>query len=250
MRLHSQAAAWAALALPLLSSPMAALAGPADQVYSPIVVERERELEFKAGTLKQRDGTRLDAQSLSLGWGVTSWWFTELAAKWHKEPGQNHGFDAWEWENRFQLLETGSHAFELGLLLEIERPSARSEGYELRWGPLLQVDFSDKLQGNLNLLVEKHYRSSEPSPAELGYQWQLKWRAQPAFEFGAQGLGALGPWRHWQPRAEQTHLAGPALFGRVRLAPGTALKYSAGLLFGLNQSSPRTQLRWLAEFEF
>ena len=33
-------------------------------------------------------------------------------------PGESHGFDAWEWENKFQLIETGKYPVDIGLLLE------------------------------------------------------------------------------------------------------------------------------------
>lgn len=70
----------------LLRAP-AVMAGPADYVSSPIVEEGEREIEFKTGTAKSRDGTRETQYSVGLGLGVTSWWSTEFSAKWHKEPG-------------------------------------------------------------------------------------------------------------------------------------------------------------------
>jgi len=83
---------------------------------------------------------------------ATSWWFTELYAKWHHEPGAPSAFDAWEWENKFQLTETGKYPVDVGFLLEIERPKDRSEGYEYKWGPLLQSEFG-LWQANLNLLI-------------------------------------------------------------------------------------------------
>ncbi|MEO5696979.1 MAG: hypothetical protein ABIQ60_07580 [Burkholderiaceae bacterium] len=93
-------------------------------------------------------------------------------------------------------------------------------------------------------------RSSTGGDTELGYQWQLKYRWRPALEVGFQGFGAVGPWRHWEPAAEQPHVAGPALFGRVGLGERQAIKYNAGLLFGLSDAAPRTTLRIQAEYEF
>ncbi len=226
------------------------MAGASDYVITPIVEQGEREIDFKAGTAKLRDGTRANKESLGFGWGATSWWFTELYAVWHKEPGERHGFDAWEWENKFQLTETGRYPVDVGFLFEIERPKDRSEGYELRWGPLLQTEFGSRVQANLNLLLEKHVRASQPSRAELGYQWQVKYRWQPSLEFGAQGFGALGPWRDGSPSSEQSHIAGPAVFGRIRVGERQVVKYNAGLLFGLNDGAPRNTFRLQAEYEF
>ena len=227
-----------------------ARAGAADYVFTPIVEEGEREIDFKAGSAKLRDGTRSSAESIGLGWGATSWWFTEVYAKWHKEPGESHGFDAWEWENRFELTETGKYPADVGLVLEIERPKDRSEGYEYRWGVLVQSDLDERFQANVNLLLEKHVRTSTAGPAELGYQWQLKHRWRPAFEFGLQGFGAVGPWNNWAASSQQSHVAGPAWFGRLGLGGRQAIKYNAGVLFGLNNGAPRTTLRAQAEYEF
>ena len=243
-------AALSALALSSFTFAPAAFAGPSDDVISAIVEEGEREIDFKAGRAASRDGTRASAASIGFGWGAKSWWFTELYAIWHRDSGERTRFDAWEWENHFQFTETGRYPVDVGLLLEIERPPERSEGYEYRWGPLLQADLGTLWQANLNLLIEKRIRASEPSKAELGYQWQLKYRWRSALEFGAQGLGDVGPWNRWEPHAEQPHRAGPALFGRVKVGERQAVKYNAALLMGLTDAAPRRTLRVQAEFEF
>ena len=79
-------------------------AGPSDYVLTPNVEQGEKEIDLKAGTSKARDGSRQNKESIGFGYGVTSSWFTEVYAIWHKEPGDRHGFDAWEWENKFQQI--------------------------------------------------------------------------------------------------------------------------------------------------
>ena len=249
MHTVKQAGALVALALSSFLSARPAAAAPSDYVVTPIVEEGELEIDFKAGTRKLRDGTRESAWSIGFGYGATSWYFTELYAKWHHEPGQQSAFDAWEWENRFQLTETGKYPIDVGFLLEIERPKDRSEGYEYRWGPLLQSEFG-LWQANLNVLIEKHIRAAETEKAELGYQWQLKYRWKPSLEAGVQGFGAVGPWNDWASSKEQSHIAGPALFGRIKVGNHQAIKYNAGLLVGLNNASPKHTLRVQAEYEF
>ena len=250
MRTAIRAGALAALALQILSMSTTATAGPSEYVRTPLVQEGEREIDFKAGTAKNRDGTRESAWSLGLGYGVNSWWFTEFYGKWHKEPGERHSFDAWEWENRFQLTETGKYPVDVGFLLEIERPKDRSEGYEYKWGPLLQADVTPMVQANFNVLVEKHIRSATPSPAELQYQGQLKYRWRPNFEYGLQAFGELGPVRHISRSNEQSHTVGPAVFGRIRTGKREFIKYNAAVLFGTTSASPRTTFRVQTEYEF
>ena len=250
MKTAIQAGASLALAVACLCLSPSASAGPSDYVITPIVEQGEREIDLKAGVARLRDGSRERQHSVGLGLGVNSRWFTEVYAIWHQPPGERHSFDAWEWENKFQLTETGKYPVDVGLLLELERPKDRSEGYELRWGPLLQADLGTRVQANLNLLLGKHYRSSVPGPAELGYQWQLKYRWRPAFEFGAQGFGELGPWDRWLPRSAQQHRAGPAVFGRLKVGERQVVKYNAAWLLGLNDGAARNVFRMQAEYEF
>ncbi len=238
------------LALCLTLAAPASHASPADYVYSPIVEQGEKEIDFKIGSARARDGTRESATSLGLGYGVNSWWFTEVYAKWNRQTADNWRFDAFEWENKFQLTETGKYPVDVGLIVEIERPQDRSEGWELRFGPLFQMEFTPMVVGNVNLLFGRHYRSATPSSMELEYQWQLRYRWKPEFEVGAQGFGNLGPWRDWSPNSEQEHKAGPAIFGKLRLDSRSAIKYNAAWLVGTNDNTPRNTLRLQAEYEF
>lgn len=224
-------------------------AAPNDYVHTPTVEEGEKEVDFKWGVEKNKDGSSGTATSIGLGWGATSWWFTELYGKWHREPSQSSGFDAWEWENRFQLTATGKYPLDLGFLLEVERPKDRSEGYELTYGPLLQSEWG-LVQGNLNLLWEKHVRATESFNTELHYEMQLKYRASETFEWGAQGFGSFGPWDHWAPASQQQHKFGPAIFGKIKTGARQAVRYNTALLFGTTSASPRATLRFQAEYEF
>ena len=227
-----------------------ASAGPADYVYYPTVEQGEKEIDFKAGTTKARDGTRVSATSIGLGYGVNAFWFTEVYVKAKRETPDRWHYDALEWENKFQLTETGKYPVDVGFLVELERPHDRSEGYELRYGPLFQTELSPSVVANANLLFGKNYRAATPSSLSLDYQWQLRYRWQPALEFGAQGFGSLGPWRHWSPSEQQEHKFGPAIFGKVRLDQRSAVKYNAAWLVGANNNTPRSTLRLQAEYEF
>ena len=229
--------------------PVMLRAAPHDYVITPIVEQGEKEIDFKWGTEKRKDMSSGMAASVGFGVGVNSWWFTELYGKWKRNPGESTAFDAVEWENKFQLTETGKYPVDVGFLLEIERPKDRSEGYELTYGPLLQTEWG-AVQGNLNLLLQKHVRASEPFETELHYQVQLKYRASEKFEWGAQGFGSFGRWDKWAPSSQQEHKFGPAIFGKIKVGTKQAIKYNAAILFGTNDASPRTTLRLQTEYEF
>ena len=138
---------------------------------------------------------------------------------------------------------------DVGFIAEIEVPNDRDEGIELKVGPLFQTE-SGMWQYNANLLFEKKFDAAVSSPTEIGYQWQVKYRWQPRFEYGLQGFGEMGKWDDWEPADEQSHKAGPAVFGKVHLSDRTALKYNAAWLLGLSDGAPDNTFRLQVELEF
>ncbi len=224
--------------------------GPADYVHTPGVTYGEHEIDFKVGTWKKTGEERLRAWSLGYGYGVTQRWWTEFYRKYESFASESLAkFDAWEWENKFQLTEPGQYPVDLGFLLEVERPQDRSEGYEVLLGPLFQTDI-DKVQLNGNLLFQRHIRAATGQRTEFGYQWQAKYRGKPEFELGLQGFGEVGAWNHWDPADEQTHRLGPAVFGKIPLGGREAVRYNAAWLIAATSGAPRNTLRLQLEYEF
>ncbi|MGB4812677.1 MAG: hypothetical protein WBP13_09420 [Methylophilaceae bacterium] len=225
-------------------------AGPADYVYVPTVEQGEKEIDFKYGTAKQQDGTRKNVASLGFGYGATDYWFTEFYFK--RESAGGDGLTLAEWENKFQLTETGKYPVDVGLITEIEAPINRSsEPWEVKVGPLFQTEFG-KLQLNGNILFERKIGGDNSSnhTTQLGYQWQAKYRLQPTFEFGAQGFGEVGEWDHWDNSSAQNHRLGPAVFGKFALGNKQAIKYNAAWLLGVSDAAPNSTLRMQVEYEF
>jgi hypothetical protein len=226
-------------------------AGVADYVYTPIVEEGEREIDFKYGNAKQADGIRAQASSIGYGYGVTNSWFTEIYYK--REIANPERFSLAEWENKFQLTESGKYPVDVGFIVEVEAPLGNSKSpVELRMGPLLQTEFG-KLQLNGNLLFERQFGRKdlgEKHVTEMGYQWQVKYRWKKEFEFGLQGLGDLGQWDDWEKYTEQNHRMGPAIFGKFSLGGYQAIQYNVAWLLGLSDAAPNHTLRMQIEYEF
>ena len=224
-------------------------AAPSDYVFLPSVSYGERELDFKAGSARNPDEPRQSAGSLGFGYGVTQRWFTEIYGKYDRLQGEGLRFDAWEWENKFQVTEAGEYPVDIGFIVELERPQDRSEGYEMRVGPLLQTEFA-RLQLNLNLLVERHFQAGSQPDTEFGYQWQAKYRWQPRLEYGLQGFGEVAKWNRWGSADTQTHRLGPAVFGKFAMGDRQAIRYNAAWLFGVSAGAPGHIFRIQVEYEF
>jgi hypothetical protein len=226
-----------------------ARAQPNDYIRTPIVEYGEREIDFKTGVQRNRDGSSESAHSLGYGFTPTAQWATELYAKYAKSAGETIKFDAWEWENRIQLTETGKYPIDVGLLLEIERPKDRTEGYELTYGPMLQSEWG-KIQANLNVFLQKHIRASAAFDTELHYQMQVKYRNATHLEWGMQAFGDVGQWNDWHKTTQQQFKIGPALFGKVKVGAKEAIKWNTALLAGTTNATPKTTLRVQTEYEF
>ncbi len=174
--------------------------------------------------------------------------------KYAKEGGDGVFFDAFEWENKFQLTETGKYPVDIGLITEIEITHKSGDPYEFKIGPLFQTEFG-KLQLNANPFFERKWHGDEAHEDELhkteiGYQWQAKYRWHPEFEFGVQGFGEMGKWNDWAPHNEQYQRMGPAVFGKIAIGGRQKLQYNAAWLFGVTNAASDHTFRMQLEYEF
>lgn len=229
--------------------PLLVQAGPSDYVVMPSVEFGEKEIDYKFGSARTGEGPRESANSIGFGYGAKDWWFTEIYLKYKSSNFEQTRFDAVEWENKFLLTETGQYPVDVGLLVEVERPQDRTEGWEVKWGPLFQTEFG-KVQLNANVLFERSYHVAQPSHAQLQYQWQAKYRWLHEFEYGVQGFGEMGDWNDWAHSEERIHKLGPAVFGKISLGEHQAIKYNAAWLLGSSTAAPDHTLRMQIEYEF
>jgi hypothetical protein len=237
-----------AVAVTASAAGLCAHASPSDFVFDPYADEGTRVVQYAYGAERERDGTSEQAQTLALAWSPTARWFTAAYAGWYREPGESLSFYSLSWVNHLTLTPASS-PFSVGAYLEVERPQDRSEGDGLTWGPTFQFDL-DHAQLNLNLWLEKDVHAQDADPTSLNYQWQVKSLWRPHLEWGAQGFGTMGPWRHWAPSSEQEHTLGPALFAKCPLQGGEVLRLDAAVLIGLTSGSPRGTFRVRTQYQF
>ena len=107
-------------------------AGPADYIYTPIVEFGEREVEFKHGSTTLPNGDQSRATVIGLGSGIKEHWFTEVSFKNKRKAGKETNLV--EWENKFQMTETGEYSVDVGLLTELEAPLSSNTPWEAKVG--------------------------------------------------------------------------------------------------------------------
>jgi hypothetical protein len=231
--------------------PALVFANPADYVYTPIVEYGEREIDLKYGHASPLGGTNDFGGSIGFGYGANKSWFTEVYLKQAREGGSSSTIA--EWENKFQMTETGEYPVDAGFITEVEAPISGDAPWELRVGPLLQTEFG-RLQLNGNLLLERALgpadKNGEPYNTSFSYQVQAKYRWRQAFEIGLQGFGAMGKWDQWDKQDAQDHRFGPAAFGKLVLAPHQVIRYNAAWLLGASKAAPNHVFRLQVEYEF
>lgn len=229
-------------------------AGPAENIYTPIVDYREWELELKGGIqdFGNRDRGEL-AYKLAIGYGVAPRWAIELEVEYPRSPGNAARVEEFEWENIFQLTEHGEHWMDVGIFNEISHNRLEHRNAFVI-GPMFQKE-TGRSQFNLNVLWERRL-SAMPAEGEddegdvrngLAYVAQWKWNLHPVFQPGLQAFGTLGDPAHLR---SQEFKLGPAFFGVANLGNGKSLRYNAALLGGLTRETPNTTLRFQLEYEF
>ena len=226
-------------------------AGAADYVYTPAVEYGEREIDFKIGATSPLAGNRAQGASIGFGYGAKEYWFTEIYLK--QERNGSTVANLAEWENKFQLTDTGKYPVDVGLITELEAPLSANAPWEFKLGPLFQTEFG-KFQWNGNLLFERTFGKADengvPYSTNFSYQWQAKYRWQPILEFGLQGFGDMGKWNDWNKQIDQIHRVGPAVFGKFALGNRRAIRYNAAWLIGSNNAAPDHTFRMQIEYEF
>lgn len=237
--------------LPAILYSGAAFAGPADYIFTPAVQYGEREIDVKYGAASPTAQGSAQAVNMGLGYGAGEHWFTELYVK-SERVGPSHATLA-EWENKFQLTETGQYPVDVGFVTELEAPIKGNAPREIRLGPLFQTELR-RLQLNANFLFGHSFGGADESgPANatvFGYQWQTKYRWRPVLDFGLQGFGETGKWNKWGTPDRQSHRLGPAIMGKVALGGRQALCYNAAWLFGVSRAAPNHTFRMQVEYEF
>lgn len=241
-----------ALTLAALSAPNDAYAG--FKVYTPYVEYHEFEIEYRPSITVDGDASKDNEQKhlVGLGYGVTEWWFTEVYAEWEREagPGEDTVFEAFEWENRFQLTNPGENWADAGLLVEYERTDSGSSPDKIEVGLLLAKELG-QFDAAFNLIIEKEVGTNASDDYELAQAFQLKYRLDPAFEPGIELYSEFGAIDDMHDFDEQEHFIGPVVEGKLPLGDtGAKLKYNVGYMFGLTDETPDGAVKAIIELEF
>jgi high-affinity iron transporter len=224
------------------------------KVYYPYVELGELEIEYRPSVTFDGDDAKDNKQKhlLGVGYGVTEWWFTELYAEWEREagPGEDTVFEAFEWENRFQITNPGEYWADFGLLVEYVRQDSGSSPDKIELALLFAKELG-KFDATSNLVFEREVGGGAGSDVEFAHAFQLKYRLDPAFEPGVEVFSEFGPIDDIPGFDAQEHYVGPIATGVLPLGDGgTKIKYNAGYLFGVSDAAADGVFKAIVELEF
>ena len=240
-----------AVCLGLIFATVGASARAAPHVLSPIVEQGEIEFEAKADSTFDNKTELDNAQSfnVSTGYGVTSYWVTELELQWKQDPQGSQHLDSTSWENRFQLTPQGAYWADIGLFFEYENVAQAGDHNNYSVGLLLQKEIGETLT-TTNLLFNRQIGFDAAPGASTEVRLQTRWQTNTVFQPGFEIYYEPGQWGNFNPSDEQRLRVGPVLVGQLRSGPTSKLKYEVGYLFGMNSASERGTLRARVEYEF
>ena len=225
-----------------------ALADPGYYVVTPYDNAGIRTVDFRYWAVKPKGSGEVIWPELGLSYGVNSRWTTTVFQSYIGSSTLATQPSTLNWQNTV-LLTQGELPVDIGLHLQLISDRRRSDRRAIEFGPLLQADFG-RTRANLNLIFDRGFSDTAPPLTQLKYQWQLRHRWTPALQFGAEGFGELGRWDDWLPSDRQSHRAGPALFGTLKLGEREAVKGQAAFLLGktYGQRGHMFTLRTIYEF--
>ena len=234
--------------LTLLSVPCVAFADHGYYVVTAYDNDGMKTLDFRYWTVKSPGSAAVLWPEAGFGYGMTSRWYTEVFVSFIGTMDTAMKRSSYNWQNEF-LLTQGQSPVDVALHASLIKQADPRDGYTLEYGPVLQTDVG-RTQLNLNVFFEHSYGDNPSARTQMKYQWQAKYRWRPLLQFGVQGFGELGDWRDWAPATQQSHRAGPALFGSVRVGNGQSILYQAVVLFGSTYGQNGTMFSTRVQYAF
>ncbi len=210
-----------------------------DKIYHPYVNPLEQEVEWR-GIFQDHQPLTPDNVQLhrfAYGRALSDRVFTEVYLVAHKASNHSLEIQAYELEFVWQLTEPGEFWADWGMLFEVEK-EANLDKWEFTTGVLMEKE-RGQWSGTANLFLLNKWGSDSTDSFESRLSLQARYRYsrgfEPAVEFYS-GQDTLG--------------LGPACKGQIKLDGNKKFNWEAGLIFGLDSSSPNRTLRFLLDLEF
>jgi hypothetical protein len=244
---RGRARSWMAVpGMALLLGGQAARADNDFVVYSPYVFQGQSEVAAYGYTMQDArpDLNGTAAYNFSVAHAFTRRWKSELYfGQFNRAPGSTLVPSGYEFENTFQLTDTGAYWADFGFVASYAYIRQPGQPSQFEFGPLIERD-SEHLDQRLNLMWEKQVGDS----ASRQYMFRAAYSLRYLHEFAQSSLGP-GLEAYYRP-VDHSRQIGPALYGEVRGHGKKELEWSLGVVYGANSGAPTRTLIARAEYEF
>jgi len=210
-----------------------------DKIYHPYVQPLEQELEVRMSHQDSQPGTADSSSLVRLAYGrsINDRIFVEGYVIGQRSKEEDLNFQSVEMEVKWQLTEQGEYWSDWALLGEIGK-SVDKNIYEMSIGVITEKELGH-WSATANFFVQQEWGEDIVDELESVFSLQARYRYSKAFESGLEFYAG-----------QNSYGLGPVLLGQFKL-PGTKkIKWEAGVIFGLEENSPDTSVRFLLEHEF
>jgi len=210
-----------------------------DKIYHPYVRPLEQDFEWRSILQDHQPGTADHSQLYRFAYGraLNDRWSAEAYVVGERSRNQNFRVEGYELEVQLQMTEQGEYWADWGMLFEIEK-QANIDLWEFSTAVLVEKEWG-KWSSTANLFLLGEWGSGIANEIESRVSLQARYRYSRAFEPAIEFY-----------RGQDTVGIGPAMLGQIKLPNRKKLNWEAGVIMGLEESSPNRTLRLLLEFEF
>jgi hypothetical protein len=213
-------------------------------VYSPIVEETEKEIEYYVDWREASDGTDVVGHELEFEYGFAPRDMIAFYGVWEAVSGDDPSFEKYKVEWIHQVFEQGERAWDFGTYLEYAIAD-KGGADKVEFKALFERALGPGIV-TLNGVFEKEIGENAAEGTEFGYAARYAWRLSPAVTPAVEAYGGFGEMQDVKKWDDQSQIIGPVVDLRV----GQAVALQVGALFGLTDGSEDVRLKSQVAFEW
>ncbi|MFQ5509103.1 MAG: hypothetical protein ACE5FN_07180 [Leptospirillia bacterium] len=198
-------------------------------VYSPIVAEGEKELEYYTDWRETPAGVTVVSHELEFVYAYAARDQIAFYGVWEDQSGADVHFSKYKVEWIHQMFEQGERDWDVGFYLEYQMNENPPDKIEFK--PLFAKDFG-KTTLTLNGIFERTLGATATGGTEVGYAVEWKWRMSSRVQPAIQAHGGFGEARDFA-YAANSQVIGPVV--KMKLSPKVG--WRVGALFGTTDGS-------------
>ena len=216
-------------------------------LFNPYVHEGEAAAEFKGAYNIDADDTSEDewAGEMTAGYGVTSWWHTEVGAEFVGHEDDDTEFNALVWENKFQLAPKDAWPVDVGIKTEYAKSIVG--GPDAIIGKVLLAKDVGQFTNVSNIGIAREIGEDSGDDNEYSFGYGLSYNIDDALAIGGEWHSDFGTLEDDSDAFdEQSHRIGPVVYGEI----AEGVLFETGVLIGVSEAAPAAELKLALEYEF